>query len=623
MEMVNDVLKPVTATFPEVLRERLAEGRPAQAILDAWPMIERALLREPEAMRAALEESARFSASEGTATVAPRSALGFAVLDGDGELIHADKAFRTWFSDGVESLMIRRLVRLAQKDGQASGLIGGADGASIAACAGMREVAAGWPMPEDCRTALDGPGRRITLLCFAPSRAGDLSARATAAFGFTPLEARLAEALLDAANLDAAAARIGVGRETAREALKKAMKKAGARRSPDLIRRMMDLMCGDHPEPPDIEEVLASSFGATAAEAKAAARFAQGLTAREVADGLGVKAATVRGQLKAVFAKTGVNKAKDLVRLAAETSTLAALTGTAETVLEPLDPNGRLRVIASGDRRIALTDYGPRSGKPVIVMHGAATGRRLAPELIRALHKHGYRPIVPQRPGFGLTDVARGEYLRQGSDDMARVLDALKIDRTKLLVRDASMPTGLKFAVEHPDRITAGIAVNPKWPTGSLEYWDRLPQSMMGVIARAFKSNPQLVGLMAEMMRRQTRTDLLETTMRQSFAALPMDAATLEKPGVLDALVRDAQGMFARTSAGFTAEYRAHIDGWRVPDGVGGERWTLAECAPLALTGVEKAWGGLPNVRFRIIPDAGMLVYFSHPQVIADLVADA
>ncbi len=621
--MVNDVFKQSAATFPEVLRERLAEGRPAQAILDAWPTLERAILREPEAMRAALEESARFAPAEGTATVAPRSALGFAVLDADGALVHADAAFHDWFSEGVETLMIRRLVRLAQKDGQASGLIGGSNGASIAACAGVRDVAAGWPMPADCRTALEGPGRRIILLCFAPSRAGDLSARATAAFGFTPLEARLAEALLDAANLDAAAARIGVGRETAREALKKAMKKAGARRSPDLIRRMMDLMCGDHPEPPDIEEVLGSSFGATAAEAKAAARFAQGLTAREVAEGLGVKEATVRGQLKAVFAKTGVNKAKDLVRLAAETSTLAALTGTAETVLEPIDPHGRLRVVASGDRRIALTDYGPRSGKPVVVMHGAATGRRLPPELVRALQKHGYRPIVPQRPGFGLTDVARGDFLRQGSDDMVRVLDALKIDRTKLMVRDASTPTGLKFAVDHADRITAGIAVNPKWPANSLEHRVRLPQSMMGVIAHSFKSNPQLIGLLAETLRRQTRTDLLEVTMRQTLAALPMDAATLEQPGVLDALVRDTQGMFARTSAGFAAEHRALAGGWSVPEGVGGERWTIAECAPLALTGVEKAWGGLPNVRFRMIQDAGLLVYFSHPQVIADLVADA
>ena len=616
------MLTQAANSFPAVLRERLAEGRPAQAIIDAWPFIERAMRREPEALREALEEAARFAPAEGSATVAPRSALGVAVADGDGRILHADVTFQRWFGRDTESLAVRKLVREALKDGQVTGLLGAIDGASIPACAGVRDETTGWPMPPEFQAALEAAPRRVVILCFAPSRASDLAARATDAFGFTPLEARLAEAMLDAANLDDAAARIGVGRETAREALKKAMRKAGARRSPDLVRRMMDLMCGDHPDPPDVEEVLATSFGATAAEAKAAARFAQGLTAREVADGLGVKEATVRGQLKAVFAKTGVNKAKDLVRLAAETSTLAALTGTAETVLEPLDPNGRLRVISSGQRRIALTDYGPRSGKPVIVMHGAATGRRLPPALVRALHAHGYRPIVPQRPGFGLTDVAEGDYLAQGSDDMVRVLDTLKIDRAKLLVRDSSTPTGLRFAVDHGDRIVAGIAVNPKWPVRSKDYI-RLKSTMMGVIAHSFKSNPHLIALVAETLRRQTRTDLLQNTMRQSLAAVPRDAQTLEQPGVLDALVRDTQGMFARTSAGFTAEHRSVIDGWQVPENIGGSRWILAECEAAALPDVETVWANLPNAEFRLIRDAGLLVYFSHPQVIADLVAEA
>jgi len=619
--VVRDVFAQGAQSFPAVLRERLAEGRPAQAIIDAWPFIERAMVREPEALRAALEEASRFAAAEGSATVAPRSAIGIAIVDGEGQLIHADKTFERWFGQGAD-LSIRRLVRDAIKNGQATSLVGALDGASIPACAATRDEARGWPVPDDCRATLEANPRRVVILCFAPSRASDLATRATDAFGFTPLEARLTEALLDAASLDDAAARIGVGRETAREALKKAMRKAGARRSPDLIRRMMDLMCGDHPDPPDVEEVLASSFGATAAEAKAAARFAQGLTAREVADGLGVKEATVRGQLKAVFAKTGVNKAKDLVRLAAEASTLAALTGASETVLEPLDPNGRLRVIASGDRRIALTDYGPRSGKPVIVMHGAATGRRLPPALVRALHVHGYRPIVPQRPGFGLTDVARGDYLAQGSDDMARVMDTLKIDRAKLMIRDASTPTGLRFASEHADRVISGVAVNPKWPIRSRDYV-RLKNSMMGVIAHSFKRNPHLIALVAETLRRQMRTDLLQNTMRQTLADMPCDVAMLEEPGVLDALVRDTQGMFARTSAGFAAEHRAVVDGWQVPEGIGGRRWIVAECEPTALPDVETVWANLPNPRFRLIKDAGWLVYFSHPQVIADLVAEA
>lgn len=571
---------------------------------------------------AALQEAASFAQGEGSATVAPRSALGFAVADDTGEFIYADTVFHKWFGPQADGLAFRRLVRLALKDGQASGLVEGENGAALATCAGAREAARGWPLPPDCRSALEGAGRRVVLLSFAPSRSGDLAARAAEAFGFTPLEARLAEALLDAPNLEHAAGRIGVGRETAREALKKAMRKAGARRSPDLVRRMMDLMCGDHPTPPAIEKVLATSFGATAAEAKAAAQFAQGLTAREVAEVVGVKEATVRGQLKAVFAKTGVNKAKDLVRLAAETSTLAALAGAAETVFEPADPNGRLRVIASGERRIAVTDYGPRSGKPVIVLHGSATGRRLPPEFVRALQGRGYRPIAPQRPGFGLTDISSGDYLQDSADDMARVMDALKIDRAKLLIRDTGTPTGLRFAADHAGRVIAGIMVNPKWPAA-----DQRPitgaASLMSAISRSFVTSPHLIGLIAETLRRQTRTDLLENTMRQSLAGLPCDVEILNQPGVLDMLVRDAQGMFARTSVGFTSEQRLYGDGWTPPAGIGGDRWVVTECEALALPGAERVWGTLPNVRFEPIRGAGFLAYFSHPGAVADIVAAA
>ncbi|MFZ5670942.1 MAG: alpha/beta fold hydrolase [Pseudomonadota bacterium] len=617
------MLKRVEYSFPELLRERLAEGRPSQAVLDGWTTIEASIRNDPEALEAALAEAARFDAAHGSATVAPRSALGFAVAEASGDLVLADEAFRRWFGDQADSPAFRRLVRLALKNGQASGLVEAGDGAAMAACAAVREAAGGWPLPVDCRQAMARPGRRVVLLCFAPSRAGDLAARASEAFGLTPLEARLAEAMLDAPNLDTAAARIGVGRETAREALRKAMRKAGARRSPDLVLRMMDLMCGDRPEPPDLETVLAGNFGATAAEARAAARFARGLTAREAAESLGVKEATVRGQLKAVFAKTGVNKAKDLVRLAAEASTLAALSGAAETVLEPPDPKGRLRVFPAGERRIAVTDYGPRSGRPVIVMHGAATGRRLSPELVAALHGRGFRPIVPQRPGFGLTDVASGPYLEQGADDMARVLDALRIDRARLLVRDAGTPTGLLFACRHAGRVAAGVAVNPKWPLHSHIDLGRPPATLMSALSRTMSANPHLFALFAEMLRRQTRTDLLMRMMLQALADVPGDLKVLQAPGVLDALIRDAQGLFARSSAGFASEHQAYAGGWRIPEGVGGEGWIIAECGQLTMPDPEIVWASLPNVRFRIVEDAGLLVYFTHPRLIAELVAEA
>ncbi|HRD47255.1 MAG TPA: hypothetical protein PLF78_12315, partial [Caulobacter sp.] len=113
------------------MRERLAEGRPAQAIIDAWPSIERALIREPDALRAALEEASRFATAEGSATVAPRSAIGIAVVDGENRILHADPTFLRWFGSESDQLAIRRLVRDAVKAGQATGLVEALDGASI------------------------------------------------------------------------------------------------------------------------------------------------------------------------------------------------------------------------------------------------------------------------------------------------------------------------------------------------------------------------------------------------------------------------------------------------------------------------------------------------------------
>ena len=63
-------------------------------------------------------------------------------------------------------------------------------------------------------------------------------------------------------------------------------------------------------------------------------RFFVGLTMNEVAEAMGTAESTVRGQLKAVYAKAGVSKAKDFVRLAAEAGVLDSMSRTSETVAE-------------------------------------------------------------------------------------------------------------------------------------------------------------------------------------------------------------------------------------------------------------------------------------------------
>ncbi len=602
-----------TASLSESLRGRLVEGQPVDAVLDGWALLDSTLLHDPAAFAEALGEAAKLDTTAGFAAIAPEGSLGAAVISPTGALAQADPQFIRWFGDPTDIPAFRRLARLAQKQGQASGLVETEDGGVIAACAAIETLALRWPLSDASRAQLLLPGRRVALLGFAPSRSSHLAQSAAQAFGFTPLEARLAEALLDAPNLNEAAERIGVGRETAREALKKAMRKAGARRSPDLVRRMMDLMSGMGAPIGDVEAVLRALFGATPAEAKAAARFAEGMTAREVAAALGVKEATVRGQLKAVFAKTGVNKVKDLVRLTVEASALTAFTEASETVVEPADPDGRTRIISLPDtRRVAFVDYGPKGGRPVFVFHGYSTGRILPLNFVAALHMGGYRPLAVQRPGFGLTDPAPTpeSHLDVQADDLLAVITALKLRKVDVMVRDGSTAAGLAFAARHGDRIARGLLMNPRAPRDV----ERNHTSMVGSVARSMLKHPELIIPLGEMLRRQTRTDLLTRIVLRTLENAPGDRAALEDPLILARMLRDTRGMSARTVAGWAAEMAVYAHGWTPPAVTGGDQWTILFCEGLDWPVEEGFWeGAFPNAPILKIPVAGFMAYYTHP----------
>lgn len=613
------MLDRVEVSLAEELRARLTEGRPSQAVLDSFHAIEASAIREPEALAAALEDAARLDLSQALSTLIPARALGVAIAGADGQVQWRNAAFSAWFGDRSDGPAFHRLLKLATRGQPVSGLVEAVDGAVLATCVGGAGSAARWPLPDEALALLAAGPSRFALVAFAPSRVSDLAARATQAFGLTPLESRLAEALLDAPSIEVAADRAGVGRETARDAIRSAQRKAGVRRSSDLVREMLDMMCGDQPEVTDLSGVFVSAFGATPGEARTGAALARGLTAREVAAELGVTEHTIRGQLKALYAKSGVSKARDLMRLAAEASTLDAMTRVGETAAQLEGVAGRLRIAARPDgRRVAAWDYGPMSGTPVLVGHGTITGRTLPPAFVAALHKRGFRPIVPQRPGFGLTDPATGDYLETAAGDQAALLDGLRIKAAHLLMRDDGAGAALAFAAAFPDRVLTGMLANPRWPGHGV----RSPDTVMGSITKAFLVRPEFVGLFAEMLRRQTRSDLLADMVRRSADHVVADREVLARPGVLSSMVRDIQAMAARTSEGFAREQSLYARGWEPPAVDGPAPWLVMECRPLTLPGVEAAFGMLPDVRFTDLADAGLLFYHSHPVEVADLFAD-
>lgn len=583
----------------------------ARALLEAaWP-------KAPDEAGDILDETIAFSFATGAAAPVAQEAVAIGVFGANNSLIHAAGCFGDWFALDGRLGEFAELLTAARKRAAAIANLQTADGAIVAAWAARAPAAANWRLDGAIRHALDGRDR-VVVLIFAPSRSTSLAARAAAALGLSPLETRLAQALLWAPTLEIAAAQLGVGRETARDAIRAAAAKLGVRRTPDIVRRMLELMCAIHEPVRADPEAIAPALGLTIAEARVALEIAGGRSQAEAADGLGLKTETVRGYVKNALAKTGLARAKDLGRLVTETQALSQLVSLAEPVFTSDNPSVRLRVITGvKGRRVAFSDYGPASGRPVCLFHGFVAGRSLPPALVRGLQARGLRPLVPQRPGFGLTERSKDDYLETSSNDLLRLMGALKLDDLVIFARDGGVAAALDFASRHPERVRAGALLNPR-PPGGLPVSHRTP---IAAFVRLSLARPHLIESLGDLLRRQTRTDLVEAQLRRALQAWPDDLAALDDPAIRQQLVLDIQAQFAHSSAGFVAEHSLHAAGWRVPAVAGGSHWVVLHSEGAGREPPRAPWSHLPNVDFRTIPGAGVLAQFTHPEALINALA--
>jgi pimeloyl-ACP methyl ester carboxylesterase len=323
--------------------------------------------------------------------------------------------------------------------------------------------------------------------------------------------------------------------------------------------------------------------------------------------------------MKAVLQKTGARGAKDLARLLVEARELVAVASAAEAVFGEEEGGGRLRVVASLDaaRRIAVIDYGPYDGEPVLVFHGAAAGRRLPETFRKSLIARGLRPLVIQRPGFGLTDPAAGDYMAAGAADMAAVIERLRLKKVRMLARDTGAPVALEFARRHPDLLERVVLMNPHPPMSLEDH----RTTFVASVQRHLLRNPDLVVAFAEFLRRQATTQLLERILDKALGEVATDHAALQDPAVRQFLIRDIQALCARSVYGFAAEHAVYANGWQPPaDLRAGCPWTVALSTDLP-GHVDPSWVPVRGLELVHIPAAGVLPQFTNPDDLVALIA--
>lgn len=101
------------------------------------------------------------------------------------------------------------------------------------------------------------------------------------------------------------------------------------------------------------------------------------------------------------------------------------------------------------------------AGEPIVFVHGTPTWSFVWRQQIKSLSRK-YRCIAPDHLGFGLSDKPTNySYTPEAhADNLEKLLEHLQIKGITLVVHDFGGPTGLRYALRHPQKIKRLVLLN-------------------------------------------------------------------------------------------------------------------------------------------------------------------
>lgn len=605
--------------FDETVR-RMERAAQAGAPLDAW-------FEDPDAVtRLARQAGPLFGrvlenlAGEMPAPgpIAPPELIGAAVVRADGRVVLSDTRFDAWLGpDAVDAAIV---ARVAAARGSMISVGAARDGAPVAMAYGDASHVLAWTLPEDVKRALAEGRGKVGVVAVCPSRAGEVLARASAAYGLTAAQARLAAALVQTGDIDAAARALGVQTSTARRTLVDVMRALGVRKQSALISRIATTALGYWPHSASDPALLIDAFGLSTRQANIALGLARGLSRKDAGRAAGVSEAVAKDEIERIYQSLGVGSMQMLSRLVTETMALGVLAQVSNGELAPTHEDAEpLRLIprpAGG--MIAISDYGPASGAPVLVLHSSSTTRHASRSFVRGLQEAGYRPIAIDRPGFGMTDMtsAEGDPFAAAADDMVVVCEALGLARVDLMARGGAYAAHA-FAQRRPDMTGMVVCLNPDAAT----LRDDRP-GMLGAITGAILLHPDRLAYFARILTGEATAARVARLLRQVLRSSPPDLAAFDDPAAVADYQRAVRHFATGHVAGFIAEQRAlanaqvrgplaHSDNWRILIGAHDPLHTTEEA--LAHWRVSA-----PSARFQTIKAGGRFLFLTHLPAVID-----
>lgn len=214
-------------------------------------------------------------------------------------------------------------------------------------------------------------------------------------------------------------------------------------------------------------------------------------------------------------------------------------------------------VTLSDERKVGYCEFGPADGVPVIYFHGWPACGREAMLYGETVAQSGVRLIAPDRPGFGVSDFARGRTLLDYPGDISELADCLGLEKFHLLGNSGGGPYAAACAYSIPDRllgttIVAGLSPmdDPRTHVGM-----RKMNQFLLTVGRRF---PLVLDLMMKMTRKMAQNP---DQMMKGMSDLP-EVDKILISACLPELIELMAESFGQGTAGATHEGRIYASPW-------------------------------------------------------------
>ncbi|MFD1677667.1 alpha/beta fold hydrolase [Alicyclobacillus fodiniaquatilis] len=175
-------------------------------------------------------------------------------------------------------------------------------------------------------------------------------------------------------------------------------------------------------------------------------------------------------------------------------------------------------------RKVGYAEYGPKGGYPVVLFHGTPGSRFQVFAHLATRELQEVSIIVPERPGYGLSDVQHQRSLFDHAADIQTLVTHLGIQRFSVIGISGGAPYALACAKALPEcieRVSILCGVGPLNDPELLVECDELEQAL---IARSKAADQYIAQMVAAAQHAP------EAVIQQIYASLPpTDQALISK----------------------------------------------------------------------------------------------